>query len=253
MTDLADAEVGDRHRYRRLIAVLRQRIADGVYPVGGSLPTEGELCAEFSVSRFTVREALRRLVDLGMIARRQGSGSQVVSTEPKSAYVQSMRSLSELFEYALNTRLEVLSAGEEAVGSDEAPFVPATPGERWFVVRGIRRMPDRDDAICHVSAFVPARFAHLKADILATRGPIYTVVESHSGTPIAETVQEISGAPMPPAVRKALGLKPPAFALRFVRRYLDAEGDVLVTSINWHPAEGFTYCMNMRRSQGGEG
>ena len=37
-------------------------------------PTESELCDEFNASRFTVREALRRLVEQGMVQRRQGAG-----------------------------------------------------------------------------------------------------------------------------------------------------------------------------------
>lgn len=255
MTQAVEAdEAGgeDRHRYRRLMSVLRRRIAGGDYPVGSQLPTEGELCAEFAVSRYTVREALRRLVDLGMVERRQGSGSQVVSAEPRQRYVQSMRSLSELFQYALDTRLDVISAREERMDGEEAELLSVPRGEAWYAVRGIRRMPDRPDPICFVSAFVPARLAAPEAEILATRGPIYAVAERRAGVPIAETVQDVSAAPMPPDVRRALGLRPPAFALRFVRRYLAADGRLLTASVNWHPAEGFSYRTTIRRTPGAE-
>lgn len=49
------------HRYLQVARTLRKEIVDGVYPVGSQLPTEHELCQRFSVSRYTVREALRRL------------------------------------------------------------------------------------------------------------------------------------------------------------------------------------------------
>ena len=43
--------------YARILDTLRQRIAEGVYRVGESLPTEAELVLEFNVSRQTVRAA----------------------------------------------------------------------------------------------------------------------------------------------------------------------------------------------------
>ena len=81
----------------------------GKYPVDMRLPTESELCDEFNASRFTVREALRRLVEQGMVQRRQGAGSIVVSTTPQARYVHSLSSLSDLFQFALDTHYEMLS------------------------------------------------------------------------------------------------------------------------------------------------
>ena len=51
------------HRYLQVARTLRKEIVDGVYPVGSQLPTEQQLCERFEVSRYTVREALRRLRD----------------------------------------------------------------------------------------------------------------------------------------------------------------------------------------------
>jgi GntR family transcriptional regulator len=230
-----------KHRWRRLAETLAARIGAGAYPVGGLLPAESELCAEFGLSRFTVREALRRLVAQGLIARRQGAGSVVVAAAPTADYVQSMRSLQELFQYAIDTRLEVASAGVEALDADAAALVPAPAGEDWLVIRGIRRAPGREDPIAYVAAHVPAAQTHLAEDLVAAVGPIYAVLERLTGRPIAEAEQEIAAVPMPPRVRRALGAGANAIALRFVRRYRAADGSLLITSINWHPAEHFTY------------
>ncbi|MEM7444522.1 MAG: GntR family transcriptional regulator, partial [Pseudomonadota bacterium] len=104
-------------RYHRLGNVLQQRIEDGTYAVGSFLPTESELCTEFNVSRYTVREALRRLTDAGLLERRQGSGSQVIARETSTAFVQSMRSISGLFQYATDTQFDVRSV--EKVRDDD--------------------------------------------------------------------------------------------------------------------------------------
>ena len=47
--------------YLQVVRALKDEIVTGVHPVGSQLPTEEELCERFSVSRYTVREALRRL------------------------------------------------------------------------------------------------------------------------------------------------------------------------------------------------
>ena len=47
--------------YLQVVRALKEDIVSGVYPIGSQLPTEEELCERFSVSRYTVREALRRL------------------------------------------------------------------------------------------------------------------------------------------------------------------------------------------------
>ena len=61
--------VNERPQYVRISALLRDRIVSGAYGVGALLPTEGDLCKEFKISRHTVRDALRLLTDRGLISR----------------------------------------------------------------------------------------------------------------------------------------------------------------------------------------
>lgn len=52
-------------------------IKSGAYRPDEQLPTENDLAAEFEVSRPVIREALKRLRDLGLIYSRRGAGSFV--------------------------------------------------------------------------------------------------------------------------------------------------------------------------------
>lgn len=63
--------------YREVARILTQRIADGTYPVGGRLPAEREISAEFNVSRPTAREAIIALEVQGLVDVRIGSGAYV--------------------------------------------------------------------------------------------------------------------------------------------------------------------------------
>jgi GntR family transcriptional repressor for pyruvate dehydrogenase complex len=57
---------------------LRGQILDGKYGPGERLPSERELSMRLGVNRSSVREALKKLEQLGMIAIRRGGGARVV-------------------------------------------------------------------------------------------------------------------------------------------------------------------------------
>ncbi|MFF2556281.1 FadR/GntR family transcriptional regulator [Nocardia sp. NPDC058058] len=59
---------------------LRAEIRSGRWPVGSRIPTEPELTELTGTGRNTVREAVQALVHAGMVERRQGSGTYVIST-----------------------------------------------------------------------------------------------------------------------------------------------------------------------------
>ena len=56
---------------------LRQKLTDGNWTPGSRLPSEQELCNMLNVSRVSVRSAVQRLRDLGVVITRQGSGSYI--------------------------------------------------------------------------------------------------------------------------------------------------------------------------------
>jgi len=234
-------------RYGQIYQTLRQSIAAGRYAVGATLPTEAELCAEFGVSRFTVREALRRLVETGMIGRRKGSGSYVTATSPQVGYVQSMRSLSELFQYALDTHFEISRVRAVKIGADIAEALAADAGTLWLRVEGVRRMRATGAPICFTRVYVDNRFAPLLADIRKLQTPIYAAIEERSGLIIAEAVQEIRAVRMPPEVAASLDETTTGRCLIVSRRYIGRDGATLLCSFNWHPAERFRYTMRIQR------
>ena len=55
---------------------LRERVAGSCAP-GDRMPSEAELAREYGVSRLTLREAVRGLVEEGYLTRRQGDGTFV--------------------------------------------------------------------------------------------------------------------------------------------------------------------------------
>ena len=56
---------------------LRREIIAGEFPPGSKLPNEEQLRDRFEVSRITLREAVRGLIEDGYVVRRHGSGTFV--------------------------------------------------------------------------------------------------------------------------------------------------------------------------------
>lgn len=65
-------------KYKEIHNYLKKKIQKGDFLVGGYLPSENELCKQFSITRTTARKALDGLVAEGYIERVHGKGSCVV-------------------------------------------------------------------------------------------------------------------------------------------------------------------------------
>lgn len=56
---------------------IKEKLLDGSWAPGSKLPSEAELAASFNVSRVSIRSAVQRLRDLGIVVTQQGRGSFV--------------------------------------------------------------------------------------------------------------------------------------------------------------------------------
>src|SRR5216684_8189685 len=113
----AAALVND-HLYLQVARALKKEIVGGVYPVGSQLPTEDDLCERFSVSRYTVREALRRLRENNLVSSRQGAGTVVVPPRPSESFVHEVMSINDLVAFATGVRFAIDTI-EMVVADDE--------------------------------------------------------------------------------------------------------------------------------------
>ena len=64
-----------------VVATLRDEIRNGSWPVGSKIPTEAKLVGTLGVSPPSVREAVRALVQLGLLEARQGDGTYAIADD----------------------------------------------------------------------------------------------------------------------------------------------------------------------------
>jgi DNA-binding GntR family transcriptional regulator len=240
----------NRPRYVAIAEDLRLRIEAGEHALGSYLPTESELCDAYGASRHTVREALRRLIELGMIQRRQGSGSQVTAVRAHAGYVHSMRSLNELFQYAADTRFRIGSVRLAVPEPADRADLGEGADDLWLMAEGLRLERDQEVPICFSLLFINRAFAEIADDLPSISGAIYRHIEQRYGVEVALVEQEIRATPVPRAGAAALGIKPKALAVRVTRRYLGQDEGVMLVSVNYHPADRFSYTMRLRRGGG---
>lgn len=94
---------------------LRREISDGRWVVGDRIPSEAELTTTLGVSRPSVREAVRALVQLGLLETRQGDGTYVVATDPTQvALRRAIHSADSREVIRVRRALDALAAGEAA-------------------------------------------------------------------------------------------------------------------------------------------
>lgn len=104
-----------------VIARLRDEIRNGNWPVGTKIPTEATLVDVLGVSRPSVREAVRSLVQAGLLESRQGDGTYVVAEDETTVALQRVVDAADRAEAQLvRHTLEVLAAREAATHRSKA-------------------------------------------------------------------------------------------------------------------------------------
>src|SRR5882724_7814239 len=122
--------------YLQVVRALKDEIVSGVHPVGSQLPTEDELCARFSVSRYTVREALRRLREDNLVSSRQGAGTVVVPRRTSDAYAHDVMSINDLVSWSVGKRFAIESMEMVVLDEKLASRTGLASGQEWLAVHG---------------------------------------------------------------------------------------------------------------------
>jgi DNA-binding FadR family transcriptional regulator len=98
--------------FRAIARELEQQVLSGELAVGSVLPGELSLAKRFSVSRSTIREAIRLLEQLGLIRREQGRNKLTVTAPSNKEIGARMRTAFLLQDTTFEQLLDVMSAIE---------------------------------------------------------------------------------------------------------------------------------------------
>jgi DNA-binding GntR family transcriptional regulator len=235
-------------RYRAIATRLQAEIRLGKYAVGDLLPTETELMARYRASRQTVREALRILMDQGLIVRRAGLGSIVIASEPPVLFTHSVKSLGEWLRYSNETYREVVRSGDVVADRKLAGLLKCEPGRSWFLIESVRRADQFAAPLGWVEIYVARKFAGVIKRSDHGRAPVHEQIARMYGQTTEYAQMEIFSRGMPAPIAKALGVNAGSPALTVVRRYYGMRDELFEVTITTHPEGRYTYTMDMHRS-----
>lgn len=237
--------------YERIARTLRSRITSGQVSIGDALPTEAQLCRRYGVSRYTAREALRRLRDAGLITRRRRAGTTVAASAARGSFTLPVSSAADLFRYAEGTRFVIEARDRIRAGAAESALLSCRRGQEWVRLGGVRVRPGAKSPVCLVTVYLHATLAGLARRLPRSSGVIYPQVEDELGVRIASVRQRIEAVALEPRAAARLGSSPGACALRVRRYYYDGNDRLLEVSDSLHPGERFAYEMRLKRDAPG--
>lgn len=177
--------------YEQLKLSLRKKVEERIWQEGERLPSEAELCADYGVSRITVRRAVDELVEEGVLERRQGKGTFVASSRV-SVQMMSMNEIVQGF-YTRDTgrkQTHVISKREYAANQHEREVLKLQEGDSVYV---FTRQMMLDGEVCMLdrSTFPAGRFPGM-FDRVTDNMSTYRLLEREYGVVMHCVHKEIS-------------------------------------------------------------
>jgi len=242
-----EALASDGLRLHEFVAqAVGERIGKGEWAVGSALPSESVLCKFYGVSRHTLRHALATLEENGLILRRQGAPTRVISRQRPREFTQSFSSPEDILRYPGTTyRVNEI---EESIVCDErlAPTLKASVGSSWYHIGAIRREQGSNLIVSHSDIYILPRFADLVREPDHTRSMVYEQIERHYGVVIDRATVDIFAAGASAKLSKSLQVPRGTPCLAVIRRYFDSKGEPFEVTVTHHPENRFVYNMEVR-------
>lgn len=226
-------------QYLAVANALMEDILAGRLAVGDQLPAEPELVRQYQLSRYGVRQAIKALIDLGLVSRQQGIGTRVLSNQARARYNQSIAGLDDIARYAQETDFRILSRQMVSPDAGRVPLPPAGP-EKWLHIAGLRSAMGAGMPISLADIYVSPRYARLPRLGATLNVPVHALVERQFGVRVTRVDQDIQGALVTKDEAEVLQVEPGSAALRIVRTYF-VDDEVIEVTLSVHPAGRYSY------------
>ncbi|RIH85973.1 GntR family transcriptional regulator [Calidithermus roseus] len=206
--------------YLQLEAALRERLASGEWRSGQALPPERELAQQLGVSRITLRRALERLEDEGLLIRRQGSGTYV-SQRVEQTLTALTGFSQDMAARGLRASSRWLQRGIFRATPEEALAFGLSPTAEVSRLERLRLTEDEPMAL--ELAALPVRYL---PDPQAVGDSLYAYLDLHGLRPV-RALQRLRAVAALPRVAELLAIRPGDPVLYIERLSYLPDGSVL--------------------------
>ncbi|MDI5964720.1 GntR family transcriptional regulator [Streptantibioticus silvisoli] len=205
--------------YFQVAQQLQELIETGVLPPGTRLSNEIAMADQFGLSRPTMRQAMQHLVDKGLLARKRGVGTQVVTNRIRRQ-VELTSLYEDLEREDRRPRTDVLSIETVPASAEVAAALRVAEGLEVVAVRRLRYADDQPIAL--MRNHLPAGLLELSEQALSEQG-LYQLLR-RSGTDLSTAAQTIGARRATAAEARLLGESRGATLLTMTRTAYDSSG-----------------------------
>jgi GntR family transcriptional regulator len=232
-----------------------QQIREGIldllrtegYQAGSNLPSEQELAERFEVSRATVREALKTLVEAGLLDCRPGKGYFVLSQEilihKPITHLQSVTELMSEFGYSVENRVLRIA---EVEPSPQVCRELRLSGHQSVLELERVRCSRNEVFIYSVDTFPRALIPGDWREI-DWSGSLLSIFSSVCGVHVARSRAVIRAALLDAALCARIGVPPTTVWLAMEQVNSTAQGEPVLFSQDYHRGEFFEFYVTRRR------
>lgn len=211
---------------------LRRAIMAGEFRAGSQLPNEDGLSRRFAVSRATVREAVRGLVEEGYLVRRQGSGTYVTSRPLLRNSLDTNFSYTDYLEsIGVRAGKRILSIALVPADAAACEHLGLPAGTRVVELRRVRTADDRP-AVYSIDC-LPADIVDPVAHRDALAGSIYALLASLDH-PVMHGEAILSPAAADDELARTLEVPVGTLLQRIEQVDVDGAGRRVMLSHEWH-------------------
>jgi len=130
-----------RPLYHQITDWMREQILSGIWPEHYQLKSEIDLAAELNVNRGTLRNAIKALIDEGLLMRIHGKGTFVAATTLEQPLAESLITFSEgLIAQKIPFQTRVLSTSIIQPDPSLASLLNLQPEDMVFALRRLRQV-----------------------------------------------------------------------------------------------------------------
>lgn len=199
----------------QLRSKLLEKIEKRFWSPGSQIPSERELCEDYGVSRITVREVLKDLVQEGYLVRKQGKGTFVALPKFEHELSSSYSLSQEIEKEGLQSRFEILGFRTcEATSFHQRTFGITSQASVYELTR-LRYIGD--ELFAWERAFIPSSVMEGADEAQLEQYGLYMTIFRCSGLMAEEAEVEAEAVNCPDEISQLLQLKKQSAVLHLTR------------------------------------
>lgn len=179
--------------YLQIDAAIRNDIQTHIYRTGDKLPTETELSEKYKVSKITIRKAMEKLSQDGLVQKVQGKGTFVLPKKEKLVLSEAKGFADVLSSRGHLSGQKILSLKSISANSLISERLEIKEGSPVFSVKRLMLADSRPIGTDRIYVS-EARFPDFLQKAASER-PFYHIFKEDYGTEIASSTMEINGLP----------------------------------------------------------